>query len=114
MILIEYDLIYLRLIAFTVKLDIFAEKSKNRETLFNERLDQRVNQVPMIRERQVKFTGQSHCMPTDESINSFVLYESKLRPGALTRTYRKKIVSPSKWRENARSKGNMKDSGEQI
>ena len=58
----------------------------------NERLYQRVNQVPireMIRERQLKFTGHWICMPTDEPINRFVLYESKvrrsLRPGAQTR-----------------------------
>ena len=51
----------------------------------------------MIRERQLKFAGHCNRMPTDEPINRFVLYESKvrpsLRPGAPTRTYRQQISS---------------------
>ena len=94
--------------ALTEKLDIFARTcyrimlgiKQSRDHVTNERLYQRVNQVPvreMIRERQLKFTGHCIRMPTDEPINRFVLYESKvrpsLRPGAQTRTYRQQISS---------------------
>ena len=51
----------------------------------------------MIRERQLKFTDHFIRMPTDEPINLFVLYESKikpsLRPGTPTRTFRQQISS---------------------
>ena len=74
--------------AFTEKLDIFARTcyrimlgiKQSRDHVTNDRLYQRVNQVPiceMIRERQLKFTGQCIRMPTDEPINRFVLYELK-------------------------------------
>ena len=94
--------------ALTEKLDIFARTcyrimlgiKQSRDHVTNERLYQRVNQVPireMIRERQLKFTGHCIRMPTDEPINRFVLYESKvrpsLRPGAPIRTYRQQISS---------------------
>ena len=94
--------------ALTEKLDIFARTcyrimlgiKQSRDHVTNERLYQQVNQVPvreMIRERQLKFTGHCIRMPTDEPINRFVLYESKvrpsLRPGAQTRTYRQQISS---------------------
>ena len=46
----------------------------------------------MIRERKLMFTGHCIRMPTNELVNRFVLYESKvkpsLRPGAPTRTNR--------------------------
>ena len=89
--------------ALTEKLDIFARTcyrimlgiKQSRDHVTNERLYQRVNQVPireMIRERQLKFTGHCIRMPTYEPIKRFVLYESKVRPslrsGAQTRTYR--------------------------
>ena len=68
---------------------------QSRDHVTNERLYQRVNQVPireMIRERQLKFTDHCIRMPTDEPINRFVLYESKvrpsLRPGVQTKTCR--------------------------
>ena len=71
---------------------------QSRDHVTNETLYQRVNQLPireMIREWQLKFTGHCIRMPTDEPINRFVLYESKvrpfLRPGAQTRSYRQKI-----------------------
>ena len=51
----------------------------------------------MIRERQLNFTGHCIRMPTDEPINRFFLYESKvrpsIRPGAQSRTYRQQILS---------------------
>ena len=51
----------------------------------------------MIRERLLKFPGHCIRMPTDESINLFVLYESKVRPSlrleAPTRTYGRQILS---------------------
>ena len=53
---------------------------QSRSYVTNERLYQRVNQVPIleiIRKLQHKFTGIR--MPTDEPINRFVLYESKVR-----------------------------------
>ena len=72
----------------------------SRDHVTNERLYQRVNQVPireMIRDRPLKFTGHCIRMSADEPINRFVLYESKvrpsLRPGAQTRTYRQQISS---------------------
>ena len=72
----------------------------------------------MIRERQLKFTGHCIPMPTDEPINRFVLYESKvrpsLRPEAQTRTYRQKILPADIFLIYARSNRNMEDSGEQI
>ena len=51
----------------------------------------------MIRKRQLTFTGHCIRMPTDEPINCFVLYESKVRPsigpGAQTRAYRQRFSS---------------------
>ena len=88
------------------KLDIFTRTcyrimmgiKQSRDHVTNERLYQRVNQVQireMIRVRKLRFTSDCILMPTDESINCFVLNESivrpSFRPGAQTRTYRLKI-----------------------
>ena len=76
---------------FTEKLDIFAMTcfriilgiKQSRGHFTNERLYQRVNQLPirdMIRERQLKFTRHCIRIITDKPINRFVLYESKVKP----------------------------------
>ena len=74
--------------------------NKSRDHLTNEILFQRLNQVPsreMLSERHLKFTGHCIRMPTDELINMFDFYESKvrpsLRPGAPTKSYRLQISS---------------------
>ena len=58
-----------------------------RDHITNERFYQRVNQVPireMIRERKLKFTDHCIRMHTDEPVNRFVIYESKVRPSLRT------------------------------
>ena len=54
---------------------------QSQDHVTNENFYQRVNQVPiseMIRERQLNFTGHCIRMHTDEPINRFFLYESKV------------------------------------
>ena len=54
---------------------------QSRDHVTNERLYERVNQVSireMILERQLKFAGHCIHMPTNESINRFAIYKSKV------------------------------------
>ena len=58
------------------------EIKQSRDYGKNERLHQRVNRVliiEMICVRQLEFTDHCFRMPTDEPINRFVIYESKVR-----------------------------------
>ena len=55
---------------------------QTQDHVTSERLYQRVNQVQIrenIREWQLKFKGNCTRMPTDEPVNRFVIYESKVR-----------------------------------
>ena len=90
------------------KLDAYATKcyrimlciDQKNEHVTNEELYKRVDQLPIsatIRKRQLQFTGHCIRMPEDESINRFILYESRIktnnRRGAPKTTYRGQISS---------------------
>ena len=64
------------------KLESMREHATVSLCVTNQSLYQLTGQVPLretIREPQLKFTGHCICMPTDELVNRFVIYESRIK-----------------------------------